>query len=184
MGLLVRVRCAVGPCPAPVLRGLFDLQALGALPRLFTTAVLLLVALSAAVESRRDVGRARLWWSAIAIGAAALTVAKAVSAHSSLERDDGRITTLVGGATLTLVALALLRWTGLRWSVHEGARVTGALACYAVAALALDQLTAGAASLSASPVLQAVAVFLEEGGEAGTALAVLATVAQAVPPRR
>jgi hypothetical protein len=62
--------------------------------------------------------------------------------------------------------------------------VTGALTAYAVAALGLDQLTGAVASVSASPVALGFAVYLEEGGEAVTALVLLAVVLQAVPRRR
>jgi hypothetical protein len=183
-GLLVEVRCAVGSCPAPWVWRLFDLDGLGGLPRLFTTAVFGIVAVLAGLRSRRAAGRARLWWGAVAAGGVVLAVAKAVSAHSSLEQDDGRVLTLVGGLALTLVALSLLLRLGRRWSVPGALPVSGALAAYAVAALGLDQVTGAVASLSASPVLRAFAVYLEEGGEAVTALVLLAAVVQTVPRGR
>ena len=179
LGLLVEVRCAVGHCPAPGVRRLFDLEAVGALPRLFTTAVFVGVAVTAVLAAGRAPGRGRRWWAFVAAGAVVLAAAKAVSAHSALEQDDGRLLTLVGGVALTVVGLPLLLGTGLRWSVPGAVPVTAALAAYAVAALGLDQVTGAVASVSANPVLLAFAVYVEEGGEAVTALIVLATLVQA-----
>jgi hypothetical protein len=183
-GLLVEVQCAVGQCPASWVWRLFNLDGIGALPRLFTTAVFVAMAALAGLASRRVTGRGQLWWRAVAVGGVLLAVAKAVSAHSSLEQDDGRVLTLVGGLALTLVGLPLLLWAGLRWSVPGALPITGALAAYALAALGLDQVTGVVGSLSTNPVLWAFAVYLEEGGEAVTALVVLATVVQAVLHRR
>jgi hypothetical protein len=179
-GLLLEVRCAVGRCAAPGVRRLFDLDALGSLPRLFTTGVFVLVAGLAGLASWRAVRRAGWWWALIAAGAVALAGAKAVSVHSSAEQDGGRLLTLSGGVALTIAGLVLLLWTGLRWSVPGAVPVTGALTAYAVAALGLDQLTGAVGSVSASPVALAFAVYLEEGGEAVTALVLLAVVLQAV----
>src|SRR3978361_150814 len=101
IGLLVGVRCARGRCPSARVQRLFDLDGIDSLPRLFTTAVFLGVAVLAVLACRRARERARLWWAALVVSGAALAVAKAVSVHSSLERDDGRQTTLVGGVLLT-----------------------------------------------------------------------------------
>jgi hypothetical protein len=180
VGLLVQVRCAVGECPASVARRLFDLQARGSLPRLFTTAVFVLVGLLAGLASARMHGRVRLWWSLVGAGGVVLAVAKAVSAHSTAEQDGGAPSTLAGGVALSVVALSILLWAGLRWSVPGAVPVSAALAAYAVAALGLDQVTGAVGSVWEDPTLRAWAVFLEEGGEAGTALVLLATVVQAV----
>jgi hypothetical protein len=184
IGLLVEVRCAVGRCPAPGVRRLFDLDALGALPRLFTTGVFVLVAVLAGLASWRASRRARWWWGLIAAGGVVLAGAKVVSVHSSAEQDGGRLITLAGGVALTVVALLVLLWTGLRWSVPGAAPVAGALTAYAVAALGLDQVTGAVTSVSGSPVARAFAVYLEEGGEAVTVLVLLTLVLQAVPRRR
>jgi hypothetical protein len=181
IGLLVEARCAVGRCPRPGVRRLFDLDALGSLPRLFTTAVFVAVGVSALLACRRSAGRRRWWWGALAVVGVGLVVAKAVSVHSSLERDDGRLTTLVVGVVLTVVGLPVLWRAGVRWGVPGALPVTAALAAYAVAALALDQVTAVVSSVTSSYVAEAFAVYLEEGGEAVTALVLLAVVVQAVP---
>jgi hypothetical protein len=179
LGLIVQLRCAVGRCPAPGVRRLFDLDGLGALPRLFTTALFVVVAVTAALAAGRAEGRARWWWALVAGGAVLLAAAKAVSTHSALEQDDGRLLTLVGGVALTVVGLPLLLWAGLWWQVPGAVPVSAALAAYAVAALGLDQVTGAVASVSADPVLLAFAVYLEEGGEAVTALVLLASVVRA-----
>jgi hypothetical protein len=181
IGLLVEVRCAVGECPAPEVRRLFELDALGSLPRLFTTAVFVVVGVTAGLAWRRTPGRAGWWWGLVTVGGVALALAKAVSVHSAAEQDDGRWVTLVAGVLLTAIGLPLLLWAGLRWSVAGAAPVCAALAAYAVAALGLDQVTGAVSALSANPVLIAFAVYLEEGGEAVTAVVLLATVVQAVP---
>ncbi|PZA22873.1 hypothetical protein DMO24_02740 [Modestobacter versicolor] len=182
LGLLVQARCAVGRCPAPAVQRLFGLDAVGSLPRLFTTAVFVLVAVLAWAAARRTGGRVQLWWSAVAAGAVVLALAKAVSAHSSAEQDS-QVLTLVAGVALGLVGLPVLLVAGLRWSVAGAAPVTGALAAYAVAALGLDQVTSLVVVLFRDPVLLAFAVYLEEGGEAVTAVVLLAAVLQAVPRR-
>jgi hypothetical protein len=183
-GLVFNLECAVGHCPAPLVRRLFDLDGLGSLPRLFTTAVLLGVGVLAALASWRAVDRARAWWGLVAAGGVLLACAKAVSAHSSMEQDDGRVVTLVVGVLVTVVGLPLLWWAGRRWSVPAVTAVTAALAAYALAALGLDQVTAAVVTVSRSPVLRVFALYLEEGGEAVTGLVVLATVALTGRPRR
>src|SRR3954451_14856786 len=177
VGLLVELRCARGRCPSARVHRLFDLDGIGSLPRLFTTAVFLAIAVLALVACRRAQDRARLWWGALVVGGAALAVAKAVSVHSSLERDDGQQTTLVVGVTLTVVGLPLLWWAGRRWVVPGATLATAALGLYALAALGLDQVTG--AVVSARPVVRALAVFVEEGGEAFTAVVLLAAVSVA-----
>ena len=180
-GLVVELRCGVGRCPAPAVRRLFDLDGVGGLPRLFTTAVFAAVAGHAVAAARRSAGRRAWWWGVVAVGAALLTAGKAVSTHSALERYGGTVVTLVGGVLLTLVGLPLLWREGRRWAVPGSGPVTAALAAYACAALGLDQLTGLVAGVLRQPELLAFAVFLEEGGEAVTAVALLAVVAQWLP---
>jgi hypothetical protein len=184
VGLLVEARCAVGRCPAPTVRRLFDLDAVGALPRMFTTAVFVAIVAVAVLSARRSAGHPRLWWAVVAVIGVGLVVAKAVSVHSSLERDDGGSATLVIGVGIAVVGLSVLWWAGRWWSVAGTLPVVAALAAYAFAALALDQVTRAAGALTSDPLLRAVAVYLEEGGEAVTALMVLAAVVQALPRRR
>jgi hypothetical protein len=182
-GLLMALRCGAARCPVSPVSRLFDLDRVGGLPRLFTTAVLVAVAVHAALAARRAAGRRAWWWAAVAAGAGLLAAAKAVSTHSALERDDGTVLTLVGGVLLTLVGLPLLWAAGRRWAVPGSGAVAAALAAYAVAALGLDQLTGLVAGVTTRHQLRVLAIFLEEGGEAATALALLAVVARWVPRR-
>ncbi|WP_138734435.1 hypothetical protein [Modestobacter excelsi] len=183
VGFVVELRCAVGSCPDPAVRRLFRLDALGALPRLFTTVLFLAVAVLAAVAAVRSAGRARWWWTGVVVGGAALTVAKAVSSHSALERDDGRFTTLVGAVLLTAIGLSLLWRAGQAWAVPGTTPIVVALGLYAAAAIGLDQITVAAAGLRHPWVALAVATFVEEGGEAVTALLLLVVVSRWVPRR-
>lgn len=178
-GLLVEVRCAVGHCPAPRVQRLFDLDGLGGLPRLFTTGMFVAVAALAALAAARSTRWVRAWWAAVAAVGVVLAVAKAVSSHSTLEQDGGRYVTLVGGVLVTVIGLSVLWWAGRAWSVPAASPVCVALAVYAVAALGLDQVTAAVTKVTSSPVALAVATFVEEGGEAVTALVLLAAVVQA-----
>jgi hypothetical protein len=182
-GLLVEVRCAVGQCPRPRVRRWLDLDVLGGLPRLFTTWVFVAVAVLAAVAAVRSVSWARVWWAAVAAGGVVLAVAKVVSSHSALEQDGGRVATLVGGVVAAVLGLSGLWVAGRRWSLPGASAVTVALAVYAVAALGLDQVTAGVRAVGGSPVALAVASYVEEGGEGLAAVAVLAVVS-AWGPRR
>jgi hypothetical protein len=184
LGLLVRLRCAVGRCPAPHIRQLLDLDAVGSLPRLFTTVLFVAIAVLAARAGVRVSPPARWWWGLVALGAVLLAAAKSVSVHSTAENVDGRWVTLVGGLALTFVGLPALWWAGRRWSVPAAGAVTFALAVYAAAALGLDQVTALVRALFGGPVSLAFATYLEEGGEGVTALLLLAAVVRWLPPRR
>jgi hypothetical protein len=184
VGFVVELRCAVGSCPDPTVRRLFRLDALGALPRLFTTGLFLAVAVLAALAAMRSAERVRLWWAGVVAGGALLTVAKAVSSHSALERDDGRFLTFVGAVLVTALALALLWWAGRAWSVPGTTPIVGALGLYAAAAIGLDQVTWVVGGLHHPWVALAVATFVEEGGEAVTALVLLVVVSRRVPRRR
>jgi len=182
-GLLVELRCGVGRCPPPAVQRLFDLDGIGSLPRQFTTAVFAGGTVLAAVAARRSGGRRARWWVLVAAAEALLTVAKAVSTHSAVERQDGVLLTFVGGLLVALLGLAVLWRAGLRWGVPGASLVSGAFAAYAVAALGLDRVTGLVAHLTAQPSALALAVYLEEGGEAVAALALLAAVVRSVPRR-
>lgn len=183
--LLVEVSCAVGGCPTPRLRRLFDLDAVGGAPRLFTTTVFVAVAVCAGLAAVRSSDpRRRTWWTAVAAGGVLLVWAKAVSTHSELERAHGRSLTLVLGVLVCVVGLPLLWQVGRRWTVPGALAVTLALAGYALAALGLDQVTERVGQLTGSRTVRVVAVFVEEGGEAAAALLLLAVVARWLPARR
>jgi hypothetical protein len=184
IGFVVELRCAVGACPDPVIRRLFRLDAVGALPRLFTTGLFLALAVLAALAAARSSGLVRRWWSGVVAGGAALTVAKALSSHSALERDEGWFVTLLGAVVATSIGLWALWWAGRAWSVPGATPIVLALGLYAAAAIGLDQVTAAVAELRHHWVALAVATFVEEGGEAVTALVLLVVVSGWVPRRR
>jgi hypothetical protein len=184
VGLVVRLRCAVGRCPAPQTRQLLDLDAVGSLPRLFTAGLFVAVAVLGARAAARTERPARWWWVLVAVSGVVLAAAKVVSLHSAAEQVDGRWVTLVGGLGLTLVGLPVLWWAGRRWSVPAAGAVTLALAVYAAAALGLDQVTGLVGMAWSGRVSGAFATYLEEGGEAVTALLLLAAVARWMPARR
>jgi hypothetical protein len=181
VGLVVRLRCAVGRCPAPQTRHVLDLDAVGSLPRLFISALFVAVAVLGARAAARAEPPARWWWLLLAVGGGLLAGAKLVSVHSAAEQVDGRWGTLVGGLALTVVGLPAVWWAGRRWSVPAAGTVTLALAAYAAAALGLDQVTALVGLVWSGPITRAFATFLEEGGEAGTALLLLAAVVRWLP---
>jgi hypothetical protein len=182
-GLLTELRCAVGDWPAPWIQRLFSLDGIGGLPRLFITGVFVAVAVLAGLTATRSPRPVAGWWAGVAAGGVVLAVAKSVSTHSAVEQDDGRYVTLAGGVLLSLLGLVVLWRTGRAWSVRAAWPVTVALAAYAAAALGLDELTALVVAVTHSPVARAVATFIEEGGEAVTALVVLEIVSRWVPAR-
>ena len=181
VALFVRLSCAAHHCASRQVRHLLDLDQVGSLPRLFITALFVAVAMLAARAAARSCRPARWWWVLVALGCAVLAGAKLVSAHSAAEEVDGRTGTLLGGLLLSLVGLPVLWWCGRRWSVPAAGAVTFALALYAAAALGLDQLTALVHHEGSGRISVAVATFVEEGGEAATALLLLSSVARWLP---
>jgi hypothetical protein len=181
LGFVVRWRCTVGTCALAGHEWLFDIDAVGGLPRLFTTSLFVATTGAAALVAVRSAGAPRLWWSVIAAIGVGLVGAKLVSVHSVMEVDDGRGTTLLVGAVAALVGLPVLAAVGRAWHVPRGGAVVAALALYALAALGLDQVTGLVASLDPAPLPAAAATFVEELGEALTALVLLVVVVRRVP---
>jgi hypothetical protein len=176
-GFLVRVRCtALRRCGGPVARVL-DLDALGGVPRLVTTAMFVVIAVLAWRAARRAAGRRALWWTAIAAAGAVLAVLKLVSAHS-LAKADSAVLTLVGSVGLAVAALVVLWVLGRRWGVAAAGPVVGALALYAGAAIGLDAVTwlAAAVQTHAGALSATATTFVEELGEALSAFVLLVTV--------
>lgn len=175
-GLFVRIRCTfLGHCGGPA--RLFDLDALGGVPRLVTTALFLATAVLAWFASRRCVGRRALWWRAVAGIGVVLALAKLVSLHS-LAKADSAVLTLVGSVLLAVAGLGVLSVLGRRWGVSATRPVVTALALYAGAAIGLDAVTwlIAAVQAHAGALSAAAATFVEEFGEALTALVLLVTV--------
>jgi len=181
LGFVVRWQCTRGACALGRHEWLFDLDAVGGLPRLFTTSIFLAATVVAVRVAARSAGRRRLWWAAVCVIGVGLVLAKLVSAHSVLEGADGRGLTLLVGTGATVVGLPVLARLGRAWGVPGARAVVLALALYALAALGLDQVTGLVAGLDPAPLPDAAATFVEELGEALAALGVLAVVVRRLP---
>lgn len=182
LALVEDVRCRPARCAGTSAERLLSLDALGGLPRLYTTGLFVAVAVLGWLARTRSAGRARLWWTAVAGIGAVLAVAKLVSAHSSA-KGSSALGTLVAGVVLTVVALTVLTVTGRRWGVATAQPVVLALGVYAAAALGLDAVTSFVVSLQdgVGPLTRAAATFAEELGEALAALLLLVTLRWNLP---
>jgi hypothetical protein len=181
LGLVARVRCSVGQCHGSRLDHAVDLDAIGGLPRLLITGLFVAVAVLGWRASRRSVGTARLWWVVIAGLGVVLAVAKLVSVHSTAKAESPLLT-LVVCVALAVAALGGLAVVGHRWGIAGVRPVLVALAAYAAAAIGLDAL--GSAVEAAHPdaaLLGSICTFVEELGEAVTALLVVVAVRWHLP---
>ena len=140
LALVEDVRCGLGRCSGRRVERLFALDALGGLPRLYTTGLFVAVRGARLAGPPPHADRAQLWWAAVAGIGAVLAVAKLVSVHSTA-KGASAVATLVVGVVLTAVALAVLTATGRRWGVAATRPVVLALGVYAAAALGLDAVT-------------------------------------------
>jgi hypothetical protein len=178
LGFLVDLRCGPPGCRGSLPRRLFDLDELGSLPRLFTTGLFVAVG-SIAWRARRSVdGAPSTWWGAVSGLGSALALAKLTSVHSVAKHSVSPGVTLVGGVGLTVLVLGALWVSGRREGVAGAGAVVLAMAAYAAAALGLDLLTGLAAAVQDRVGWLTVAgtTFVEELGEALSALLVLVTV--------
>jgi hypothetical protein len=177
LAFLVGLRCGPRGCHRSLVSRLLDLDAIGGVPRLFTTALFLGAGVLAWRASRAARGSAGTWWTAVAVIATGLAVAKATSVHSVL-KDSFPLVTLVGGLVLTALSLGVLWMAGRRWRVAATRPVVIALAAYAVVALGLDLLTGLAAAVQDHVGWLTVSgtTFVEELGEALAAVLLLVTV--------
>jgi hypothetical protein len=183
--LAVRLGCTPGHCTAPAVRHLLSLDAVGGLPRLFTTGVLAAAGVLAGVRGWSVRGRVRLWWAGVAGTALVLAALKYAGAHSAVESETSPAATLVLGLAVAVPALALLATAGRAWGVVGATRVVAAFAGYALAALGLDALTGLVAAVQDDRTLSEYsATFVEELGEALASLAVLAVVRAATAVSR
>ena len=180
-GLVAQVRCSVGRCTGSWVDHAVDLDAIGGLPRLLITGLFVGVAVLGWRAARRSEGAARLWWTAIAALGVVLALAKLVSVHSTAKQGSP-VLTLVVGAVLAATALGGLTITGSRWRVDGVRPVVVALGCYAAAALGLDAIgSAVVAAHQSTFLVGAVCTFVEELGEAATALIVVVAVRWHLP---
>ena len=178
LGFLVALRCGPRGCDGSLAARMLDLDAVGGVPRLFTTALFLGTGVLAWRAARSASGGAATWWTAVTVVAAGLAVAKVASVHSTLKNSVSPMLTLVGGLALTALALGALWMSGRRWGVAATRPVVLALATYAVVALGLDLLTGTAAAVQDRVGWLTVSgtTFVEELGEALAALLLLVTV--------
>lgn len=180
LGLVARVRCS-GRCRGSWPASAFDLDSIGGLPRLLITGLFVAVAVLGWRAARRSEGSTRVWWTAIAWLGVVLALAKLLSIHSTAKHDSPLLT-LVVGVALAGAALVGLSLTGRRWEVMGARPIIVALGGYAVAALGLDAL--GSAVHAAHPhalLVGAMCTFVEELGEAVTALLVVVVVRWSLP---
>jgi len=184
LGFLVDLRCGWHGCRGSLTFDLLDLDGIGGLPRLFTTALFTAATVLAWRARRAAAGRAATWWTGITLIAGALALSKLTSLHSVL-KDSAPWVTLIGGLVLTAVALTVLTVTGRRWGVAGFRLVVLALGAYAAVALGLDLLTnlAGAVQERVGWLTVAGSTFVEELGEAMTALLLLVAVRWAAAAR-
>jgi hypothetical protein len=174
-GLLFGLRCPPRRCHTTVLDRLFDLDAIGSLPRLFTTGLFVACAAVAWWACRAVEGRQRWWWTTVAVVGVGLAVAKATSLHALLKTDTSPALTALVGSVGSVVGLSALWLAGRRWAVAAAGPVVLALACYAAVALGLDLLTGLAAAVQdhVGSLTETAATFIEELGEALSALLLL-----------
>lgn len=181
VGLIAKVRCSVGQCHGSSFDHAVDLDAIGGLPRLLITGLFVGVAVLGWRGSQRSAGTTQQWWTAIAALGAVLALAKLVSAHSTA-KEDSPVLTLVVGIVLAGVALGGLTVSGRRWGIGGLVPIVVALAAYAAAAIGLDAL--GSAVEAAHPhavLVGALCTFVEELGEAVTALLVVVALRWNLP---
>jgi hypothetical protein len=174
VALAVRLECVSYGCVGSSAERVLNLDEIGGLPRLFTTGLFLATAATAFRVALRRSGSSKRWWWLVSLVGVGLALAKIFSAHSAAKA-TGPLVTLLAGLLLTVVTLTVLAVTARLWGVSAATPVITALGIYALAALGLDAVTVTAAGLdgAARPVAVAVATFVEELGEALTALLVL-----------
>jgi hypothetical protein len=175
-GFLVRLECRTRGCGH--WSWLLDLDAVGGLPRLFTTALFVAAAWAALRAARAASGGPARWWTAVGALGLVLAAAKLVSAHGTLKTGVPPLVQFLAGVVLAVPVLAALWRSGRLAGVAATGPVVLALAGYAAAALGLDVLTDLAALVqhSVGPLTRAASTLVEELGEALAALALLVVV--------
>ncbi|MGY1779806.1 hypothetical protein [Geodermatophilus sp. SYSU D01036] len=176
VGYALRLRGTTGPV-AQVL----SMDAPYSLPRTYVAALFAAAALAAVAGAARNPGR-RTWWLAVGAVAGGIAVVKAGStvhvtgmqALSSVVSPAGAVvvSVLLAGAVLAVLAFVS------RAERRDRRRVLSTLALYAVASVGLS-----AVSGWVGPQWSAMATFVEESGEALSAVAVLMAVLVGVAPR-
>jgi hypothetical protein len=179
-GFLLRITHARGP----LLRAL-SMDAPLSLPRLYVAALFGLAAAAALVGAGR-MPRRRTWWTAVGVVAGLIAAVKAggtihAAALRALESAVGETAADVLSVLLAGAVVAALWWLS-RTERRDRRRVLGALALYALAAVVLSAVSSHVAAHSGFTAT-AVATYVEESGEALSAVAFLVGVLAGVAPR-
>ncbi|MGY1644316.1 hypothetical protein ACI782_24680 [Geodermatophilus sp. SYSU D00703] len=176
-GFVVRLECRIGGgCGR--WSWLLDLDAVGGLPRLFTTVLLAAASWAALRAACAASGGPARWWTAVGALGLVLAAAKLVSIHGTLKAGVPPLVQFLVGVVLAVPVLAALWGAGRRAGVAATGAVVLALAGYAAAALSLDVLTDLAALVQhrIGLLTRAAGTLVEELGEALAALALLVVV--------
>jgi hypothetical protein len=161
---------------------LLSMDAPLSVPRMFVTALFASAALAALVAGARIPGR-RTWWTTVGVVAAGIATvkgggtvhARAMDALQSALGDTGALVVSLVVAAAVLGVLGFLS----RAEQRDRRRILGILALYAVASVGLSAVSAAASG----PFWTAAATYVEESGEALTAVAFAIGVLVGVAPR-
>ena len=161
---------------------LLSMDAPLSLPRMFVTVLFAVAALVAMVAGGRIPGR-RTWWTTVGVVAAGIATvkgggtihARAIRALDSAVGGTGALAVSVAAAGVVIGVLGFLS----RAEQRDRRRILGILSLYAVASVGLSTVSAAASG----PFWTAAATYVEESGEALTAVAFLVGVLVGVAPR-
>jgi hypothetical protein len=166
---------------------LLSMDAPFSVPRLFVAALFAAAAIAAFVGAGSIPGR-QGWWTAVAVVAGGIAVVKAGSTlHVDVFQALSSFVSTAGAIIVSAVfAAAVIGWL---WSMSGGdqrdrRRVLTSLACYAGASVGLSAVsTLVADGVGRASRWAAMATFIEESGEALTAVTFLTAVLVGVAPR-
>lgn len=177
VGYVTRVRGAQGS-----LARLMSMDAPLSVPRMYVAAVFAIAALFALAAAGRIPGR-RTWWTTVGLVAAAIAVVKGggtvhVRLMAGLRSTFGSTGALLVSIALAGVVIGVLGFVS-RAERRDRRRILGVLSLYAFASVGLSAVSAAASG----PFWSAAATYVEESGEALTAVAFLIGVLVGVAPR-
>jgi hypothetical protein len=181
-GFLLRLTGADGAAA-----GLLSMDAELSLPRMFVALLFAAAALAAAAGAGNLPGR-RTWWLAVAIVAGGIAAVKAggsvhADAVHALQDAVGRRNALLASVVAAAAVVAVL-WFLSRNERRDRRRVLGVLALYATASVGLSGVSSAVhGAVGGAGRWVATATYLEESGEALSAVAFLVAVLVGVAPR-
>jgi uncharacterized membrane protein YidH (DUF202 family) len=161
---------------------LLSMDAPLSLPRMFVTALFAAAGLAALVAAGRIPGR-RTWWTTVGVVAAGIATVKGggtfhARAIGALHQALGRTGALLVSVAVAAAVIGVLGFLS-RAEQRDRRRILGILSLYAVASVGLSAVSAAASG----PFWTAAATYVEESGEALTAVAFLVGVLVGVAPR-